>query len=173
MQLEYSEKMDAFYKGQHIEPFQPHMIDSGVAQGVIPFGAPLELVSISEHYLAEQVKPLSSGAFHGVAVLVDHTEQDAYAVVTRTSNALGGTEDTIAEAEAGFKDKAPVAIMKTGRVVVSLASDAVYGQEVVPSGAGFITGTHSGNFTADGNIKCIVHREADANGLGIIEMFRI
>ena len=171
MQLEYSEKMDAFYKGQHIEPFQPHMIDSGVAKGVIPFGSPLQLVSISEHYLAEQVEPLSSGAFHGVAVLVDHTEQDAYAVVTPGQNP--GDDDVITEATAGFKDKAPVAIMKTGRVVVGLASDATYGAEVVPSGAGFITGTHSGNFTADGNIKCIVHREADANGLGIIEMFRI
>lgn len=171
MQLEYSEKMDAFYKGQHIEPFQPHMIDSGVAQGVIPFGSPLELVSISENYLAEQVKPLTSGAFHGVAVLVDHTEQDAYAVVTPGQNP--GDQDVITEATAGFKDKAPVAIMKTGRVVVTLASDAVYGEEVVPSGAGFITGTHSGDFLADGNIKCIVNRVADANGLGIIEMFRI
>ena len=171
MQLEYSEKMDAFYRGQHIEPFQPHIIDSGVAQGVIPFGSPVELVSISENYLAEQVKVAAAG-FHGVAVLVDHTEQDAYAVVTRTSNALGGAEDTIAEAEAGFKDKAPVAIMKTGRVVVDLASDAVYGDVVYPlaDGAGF---SKTDTDTLGGSIKCIVHREADANGLGIIEMFRV
>ena len=171
MQLEYNEKMDAFYKGQHIEPFQPHIIDSGVAEGVIPFGSPVQLTAISEHYLAEQVAPLTSGVFHGVAVLVDHTEQDAYAVITPGQNA--GDEDVITEAVAGFKDKAPVAIMKTGRVVVTLASDAVYGDEVIPSGAGFIVDAHSGDFAADGNIKCIVHRKADTNGLGIIEMFRI
>ena len=170
MQLEYSEKMDAFYKGQHIEPFQPHMIDSGVAQGVIPFGSPVELVSISENYLAEQVKVAAAG-FHGVAVLVDHTEQDAYAVVTPGQNP--GDEDVITEAEAGFKDKAPVAIMKTGRVVVDLAADAVYGDVVYPlgdSGSGF---SKTDTDTLGGSIKCIVHREADANGLGIIEMFRV
>ena len=172
MQLEYNEKMDAFYKGQHIEPFQPHMIDSGVAQGVIPFGSPLELVSISENYLAEQVQVLSTGVFRGVAVLVDGAEQDAYAVVTRTSNALGGDDDTIAEAEAGFKDKAPLAIMKTGRVVVDLDATAV-GLEVVPSASGFVAGTHGGDIAVDGSVKCIVHRAADANGLGIIEMFRV
>ena len=172
MQLEYSEKMDAFYRGQHIEPFQSHVIDSGVAKGVVPFGVPVELVSISEHYLAEQVEVLSSGVFRGVSVLVDGTEQDAYAVVTRTSNALGGTEDTITEAEAGFKDKAPLAIMKTGRVVVELDATEV-GLEVVPSGSGFVAGTHGGDIAVDGSIKCIVHRAADANGLGIIEMFRV
>jgi len=171
MQLEYSEKMDAFYRGQHIEPFQPHIIDSGVADGVIPFGSAVELVSISENYLAEQVK-VAADSFHGVAVLVDHTEQDAYAVVTRTSSALGGAEDTITEAEAGFKDKAPVAIMKTGRVVVDLASDAAYGDVVYPlaSGGGF---SKTDTDTLGGSIKCIVHRVADANGLGIIEMFRV
>lgn len=169
MQLEYSEKMDAFYRGQHIEPFQPHIIDSGVAQGVIPFGSPVELVSISEHYLAEQVKVAAAG-FHGVAVLVDHTEQDAYAVVT--PNQTPGEQDVITEAEAGFKDKAPVAIMKTGRVVVDLASDAVYGDVVYPlaNGAGF---SKTDTDTLGGSIKCIVHRVADANGLGIIEMFRV
>ena len=169
MQLEYSEKMDAFYRGQHIETFQPHIIDSGVAQGVIPFGSPVELVSISEHYLAEQVKVAAAG-FHGVAVLVDHTEQDAYAVVT--PNQTPGEQDVITEAEAGFKDKAPVAIMKTGRVVVDLASDAVYGDVVYPlaNGAGF---SKTDTDTLGGSIKCIVHRVADANGLGIIEMFRV
>ena len=169
MQLEYSEKMDAFYRGQHIEPFQPHIIDSGVAQGVIPFGSAVELVSISENYLAEQVKIASDG-FHGVAVLVDHTEQDAYAVVTPGQNP--GDQDVITEAEAGFKDKAPVAIMKTGRVVVDLASDAVYGDVVYPlaDGAGF---SKTDTDTLGGSIKCIVHRVADANGLGIIEMFRV
>ena len=172
MQLEYSEKMDAFYRGQHIEPFQSHIIDSGVAKGVIPFGSAVELVSISENYLAEQAQVLTdTGVFHGVAVLVDHTEQDAYAVVTRTSNALGGAQDTIAEAEAGFKDKAPVAIMKTGRVVVDLASDAAYGAEVFPAKEGGVFSTVDGGF--GGSIKCIVHRTADANGLGIIEMFRV
>ena len=169
MQLEYSEKMDAFYRGQHIMPFQPHIIDSGVAQGVIPFGSAVELVSISENYLAEQVK-VAAAAFHGVAVLVDHTEQDAYAVVTPGQNA--GDQDVITEAVAGFKDKAPVAIMKTGRVVVDLAADAVYGEQVYPlaDGAGF---SKTDTDTLGGNIKCIVHREADANGLGIIEMFRV
>ena len=169
MQLEYSEKMDAFYRGQHIEPFQPHIIDSGVAQGVIPFGSPVELVSISENYLAEQVK-VAAASFHGVAVLVDHTEQDAYAVVTPGQNP--GDQDVITEAEAGFKDKAPVAIMKTGRVVVDLASDAVYGDVVYPlkDGGGF---SKTDTDTLGGSIKCIVHRVADANGLGIIEMFRV
>ena len=169
MQLEYSEKMDAFYRGQHIEPFQPHLIDSGVAQGVIPFGSPVELVSISENYLAEQVKVLDDGTFHGIAVLVDHTEQDAYAVVTRTSSVLGGAEDTIAEAEAVFKDKAPVAIMKVGRVVVDMDPAATYGEEVIYAGGLFTSGTTA----AESSIKCIVNRVADANGLGIIEMYRV
>jgi len=173
MQLEYSEKMDAFYRGQHIEPFQSHIIDSGVALGVVPFGSPVELVSISENYLAEQVQVLASGVFRGVAVLVDGTEQDAYATVTHNSSGLGlGGEDTITEAVAGFKDKAPLAIMKTGRVVVDLDSTAV-GLEVVPSASGFIAGTHGGVIAVDGSVKCIVHRAADANGLGIIEMFRV
>jgi hypothetical protein len=169
MQLEYSEKMDAFYRGQHIEPFQPHLIDSGVAQGVVPFGSPVQLVSISENYLAEQVKVLDDGAFRGVAVLVDGVEQDAYVTVTSNSSGLGiGGEDTLTEAVAGFKDKAPLAIMKTGRVVVALDSTAV-GSEVVASGSSFGTGTAA----ADATIKCIVHRAADTNGLGIIEMFRV
>jgi len=171
MQLEYNEKMDAFYKGQHIEPFQPHLIDSGVAQGVVPFGSPVELVSISENYLAEQVQVAATG-FQGVAVLVDGAEQDAYAVVTRTSNALDGAEDTIAEAVAGFKDKAPLAIMKTGRVVVALASAAAVGEQVYPVVANGKFSTTDTD-TLGGNIKCIVHRVADANGLGIIEMFRV
>ena len=170
MQLEYNEKMDAFYRGQHIMPFQPHLIDSGVAQGVIPFGSAVQLVSISENYLAEQVKVLTSGGtFHGVAVLVDHTEQDAYAVVTPGQNP--GDQDVITEAVAKFKDKAPVAIMKVGRVVVDLDSDAAYGEEVFPAvDGGEFTTTDGG---LGGNIKCIVQRAADANGLGIIEMFRV
>ena len=170
MQLEYSEKMDAFYRGQHIEPFQSHIIDSGVAKGVIPFGSAVELVSISENYLAEQAQVLTdTGVFHGVAVLVDHTEQDAYAVVTPGQNP--GDQDVITEAVAGFKNKAPIAIMKTGRVVVDLASDAVYGAEVFPAKDGEKFSTVDGGF--GGSIKCIVHRVADANGLGIIEMFRV
>jgi hypothetical protein len=58
--------------------------------------------------------------------------------------------------------------MKTGRVVVALDATVV-GGEVVATGSSFGTGTTA----ADATIKCIVHRAADTNGLGIIEMFRV
>ena len=173
MQLEYKEKMDPYFVGQAIMPFQPSIIDSGVCSEEIPFGYPLALAkaTVSDPFGAEVVKKLTaSDEFHGVAVLIDGVGQDAYAVVTPANPGPG--QDVITEAVARYKEKAPCAIMKAGRVVVKLPeSAAVLGEEVFPQADGTFSTTDTN--TVLGSVKAIVHRPApEDGGLGIVELFR-
>ena len=173
MQLEYKEKMDPHFVGQAIMPFQPSIIDSGVCSEEIPFGSPVSLAKtdVSDPFGAEVVKLLAADTeFHGVAVLVDGVEQDAYVTITPADPGPG--QDTIVEAVARYKEKAPCAIMKSGRVVVKFTeADAEIGEEVFPQADGSFSTTDTNS--VEGNVKAIVHRPAvEAGKLGIVELFR-